>query len=185
MPGARALLPEGAIVSDEANTSGCSPPATPPVPPPHDWLCLTGGAIGQGLPVALGAAVACPDRKVIALQADGSAMYTMQSWWTMAREDLDVVTIIFNNANYGASARPDGWAPPRAGPRPRRCWTSNLDFVALAAGCGRSHDPSDHLRGCADQLRAALEAAGRGSSSHGPQHHLSPPAQGRAGPPAP
>ncbi len=66
----------------------------------HDWLQLTGGAIGQGLPVAVGAAVACPDRKVIALQADGSGMYTVQSLWTMARENLDVTTIVLNNGSY-------------------------------------------------------------------------------------
>jgi acetolactate synthase-1/2/3 large subunit len=67
---------------------------------PHDQLPVTGGSIGQGLPVALGAACACPDRKVIALEADGSAMYTFQSLWTMARENLDVITIIFANRRY-------------------------------------------------------------------------------------
>ena len=94
------LLPEGAIVSDESATSGgaafgmCAGAAR------HDWLQLTGGAIGQGLPLAVGAAVACPDRKVIALQADGSGMYTNQALWTMARENLDVTTIILNNGSY-------------------------------------------------------------------------------------
>ena len=68
--------------------------------PAHDWLTLTGGAIGQGLPVAVGAAVACPDRPVLALEADGSAMYTIQSLWTMAREQLDVTVVIFNNRSY-------------------------------------------------------------------------------------
>ena len=66
----------------------------------HDWLQLTGGSIGQGLPLAVGCAVACPDRKVIALQADGSGMYTVQALWTMARENLDVTTIILNNGSY-------------------------------------------------------------------------------------
>ena len=61
--------------------------------PRHDWLCLTGGAIGQGLPVATGAAVAAPDRRVVCLEADGSAMYTLQSLWTQAREGLDVTTV--------------------------------------------------------------------------------------------
>ncbi len=94
------LLPENAIVSDEGATSSghahfmCAGAAK------HDWLQLTGGAIGQGLPLAVGAAIACPDRKVIALQADGSGMYTNQSLWTMAREKLDVVTIILNNGSY-------------------------------------------------------------------------------------
>ena len=66
----------------------------------HDWLQLTGGAIGQGLPLAVGAAVACPDRKVIALHGDGGAMYTCQALWTMAREQLDVTTVILNNGSY-------------------------------------------------------------------------------------
>ena len=67
---------------------------------PHDWLQLTGGSIGQGLPLAVGAAVACPDRKVIAIHGDGGAMYTNQALWTMAREQLDVTTIILNNGSY-------------------------------------------------------------------------------------
>ena len=94
------LLPENAIVSDESNTSGAFSYAYYDNAAPHDWLTLTGGAIGQGLPVAVGAAVACPDRKVINLQADGSAMYTNQSLWTMARENLDVCTVVYNNSSY-------------------------------------------------------------------------------------
>ena len=82
-----ALLPEGAIVSDEANTAGLFVSGATAGAPRHDWLTLTGGAIGQGMPVATGAAVACPDRKVLNLQADGSAMYTLQSLWTQAREE--------------------------------------------------------------------------------------------------
>ncbi len=85
-------------------TSRSPPGTTLPVQtagaPRHDWLTLTGGAIGQGLPVAVGAAVACPDRPVLALQADGSAMYTIQALWTMAREQLDVTVVIFNNRSY-------------------------------------------------------------------------------------
>src|SRR5207253_5250472 len=91
-----ALLPEGAIVSDEANTAGLFLSGATAGAPRHDWLTLTGGAIGQGMPVATGAAVACPDRKVLNLQADGSAMYTLQSLWTQARENLDVTTVIFD-----------------------------------------------------------------------------------------
>jgi acetolactate synthase-1/2/3 large subunit len=63
-------------------------------------LSLTGGSIGQGLPVAGGAAVACPDRKVVCLHGDGGAMYTVQSLWTQARENLDVTTVIFSNRAY-------------------------------------------------------------------------------------
>src|SRR6202030_4000855 len=67
---------------------------------PHDWLALTGGAIGQGIPVAVGAAVACPGRQVLSLNGDGAAMYTVQGLWTMARENLDVTVVIFANHTY-------------------------------------------------------------------------------------
>jgi acetolactate synthase-1/2/3 large subunit len=94
------LMPEDAIVSDEAATSGLAFFPMTAGAKKHDLLTLTGGAIGQGLPLAVGAAVACPDRKVIAVQADGSGMYTNQALWTMAREKLDIVTVIFNNGSY-------------------------------------------------------------------------------------
>ncbi|MFM5886016.1 MAG: acetolactate synthase large subunit [Novosphingobium sp.] len=94
------LLPDQAIVSDESATNGGAAYAMCGGAKPHDWLQLTGGAIGQGLPLAVGAAVACPQRKVIALQADGGGMYTCQALWTMAREQLDVVTVILNNGSY-------------------------------------------------------------------------------------
>jgi len=94
------LLPDNAIVCDEGATSSFAAFAQSAGAARHDWLQLTGGAIGQGLPVAVGAAIACPDRKVVALQADGSAMYTNQALWTMARERLDIVTILFNNRSY-------------------------------------------------------------------------------------
>jgi len=96
-----ALMPDGSIVSDEMVSSGyavmrnISSSTTD-----YDFLPVTGGSIGQGLPVAVGAALACPGRKVIALEADGSGMYTFQSLWTMAREKLDVITIILANRRY-------------------------------------------------------------------------------------
>jgi len=95
-----ALMPEGAIFADESTTSGLASYALTANGPKHDWLGLTGGAIGAGIPMAIGAAMACPDRKVINLQADGSAMYTIQSLWTIARENLDVTTVIWNNRSY-------------------------------------------------------------------------------------
>jgi acetolactate synthase-1/2/3 large subunit len=95
-----ALLPEGAIVVDEAATSGLTLFASTAGAPRHDLLTLTGGAIGQGLPAAVGAAIACPDRPVIALEGEGSSLYTIQALWTMAREQLDVTTVIFNNRSY-------------------------------------------------------------------------------------
>jgi acetolactate synthase-1/2/3 large subunit len=94
------LIPENAIVSDEAGMSGGAVYISSIGSPKHDWMVLTGGAIGQGLPLAVGAAVACPNRKVLSLQADGSGMYTVQALWTMARERLDVTVVIMNNGSY-------------------------------------------------------------------------------------
>jgi acetolactate synthase-1/2/3 large subunit len=94
------LLPDNAIVIDEAITSGLMLNVMTAGCPRHDLLTLTGGAIGQGLPNAVGAAIACPDRPVIALIGDGTAMYTIQALWSMARENLNVTAIIFNNASY-------------------------------------------------------------------------------------
>jgi acetolactate synthase-1/2/3 large subunit len=95
-----ALQPEGAIVVDEGLTAGLAYFDAASAAPPHTYLALTGGAIGQGLPSATGAAIACPDRPVIALQADGSGMYTLQALWTQARESLDVTNVILANRGY-------------------------------------------------------------------------------------
>ena len=95
-----ALMPEGAIIVDESITNGRFTAPLTVNSRPHDWLQITGGAIGIGPPLALGAAVACPDRKVINLQADGSAMYTLQALWSQARCGADVVTIIWSNRSY-------------------------------------------------------------------------------------
>jgi acetolactate synthase I/II/III large subunit len=159
-----ALLPDGAIVSDEANTSGLWLPAATAGAPPHDWLTLTGGAIGQGLPVATGAAVACPDRSVLALDADGSAMYTISALWTHAREQLDITTVIFSNRRYaildlelqrvGAAA---GGAAARSLfdlSRP------DLDFTALARGMGVPAARAADAGEFADELRRALAEPG-------------------------
>lgn len=135
-----ALLPEGAIVVDEAQTSGIFAPAATAGAPHHDWLTLCGGAIGMGIPLATGAAVACPDRRVVNLEADGSAMYTLQGLWTQAREGLDVTTIVYNNSSYAILNLEMGRVG--AGP-PGPTATSLLDlhrpdlgFVALAEGLG-------------------------------------------------
>jgi acetolactate synthase-1/2/3 large subunit len=93
-------LPENAIICDESVTSGRNFAQLAYGLPPHDHLPLTGGSIGIGIPLSVGAAIACPDRKVILLQADGSGMYTVQGLWTQARENLDVVTIIYSNRAY-------------------------------------------------------------------------------------
>lgn len=93
-------LPENAILIDEALTSIGQYPALSPGLHPHDHLPITGGSIGIGIPLAAGAAIGAPDRKVVAMQADGSGMYTVQGLWTQARENLDVVTIVFANSAY-------------------------------------------------------------------------------------
>lgn len=156
-----AILPEAAIVSDEAVTSGLTFATHTAGAPPHDVLALTGGAIGQGLPVAVGAAIACPDRPVFALEGEGSAMYTIQSLWTMAREQLDVTVVIFNNRSYAilnielerVGARAAG-AKAKAqldltGP--------DLDFVALGNGMGVPSvrvDTGEELSGALDRAVA-------------------------------
>jgi acetolactate synthase-1/2/3 large subunit len=159
-----ALLPEGAIVSDEGNTSSLFAPGSTAGSPPHDWLCLTGGAIGQGLPVAAGAAVACPDRRVVALEADGSALYTLQAWWTMAREGLDVTTILLNNRSYSVlNMELDRVGAGTPGPRARNVLDlarPDIDFVSLAEGMGLQAVRADSAEGFSDALARALATPG-------------------------
>ncbi|HEY0574919.1 MAG TPA: acetolactate synthase large subunit [Pseudonocardia sp.] len=160
-----ALLPEGAIVVDEANTSGLTLPAATEGCPRHDWLTLTGGAIGYGLPAATGAAVAAPDRPVLCLQADGSAMYTISALWTQARENLNVTTVIYNNSAYAilrlelqkVGAQTTG-GDGKPGPKAQELLdlsNPNLDFVALATGMGV---PAVRA-GTAEELATALRNA--------------------------
>jgi acetolactate synthase-1/2/3 large subunit len=134
------LLPERAIIVDEAQTSGVMLPVFTAGAPRHDVLTLTGGAIGQGLPVAVGAAVACPDRPVLALVGDGSAMYTIQALWTMARERLNVTTIVFNNRSYAIlNVELQRVGADQGGSRARSqldLGAPSLDFVQLAHGMG-------------------------------------------------
>jgi len=135
-----AAQPEGAIVVDEGATSGGSWWRCAEQAPPHTTLTLTGGAIGQGLPCATGAALACPDRPVISLQADGSGLYTVQALWTQAREGLDVTTLVCANRAYRIlqiEMHRAGVAEP--GPRARSLTDltqPTLDWVALARGFG-------------------------------------------------
>ena len=135
------LMPDNAIIVDEAITSGLMLPVMTAGAPRHDLITLTGGAIGQGLPNAVGAAIACPDRPVLALVGDGTAMYTLQALWTMARENLDVTSIIFNNASYSVlnvELERVG-AVEQVGPKARsQLALSNpdLNFARLAQGMG-------------------------------------------------
>jgi acetolactate synthase I/II/III large subunit len=134
------LLPEQAILSDEGVTCGLDIFNFTESAAPHDWLTLTGGAIGQGLPLSLGAAVACPHRKVVALQADGSAMYTVQALWTMAREKTDVTVVLLNNRSYAIlnieMARV-GAGQPNDKMRSMLDLTSpSIDWIHIAQGMG-------------------------------------------------
>jgi acetolactate synthase-1/2/3 large subunit len=95
-----ALQPEGAIIVDESVSTGGAYYPLSAGSPEHTWLTLTGGAIGQGMPCAVGAAIACSDRPVINLQADGSAMYTVQALWMQTRESLNITTLICSNRSY-------------------------------------------------------------------------------------
>jgi acetolactate synthase I/II/III large subunit len=159
-----ALLPEGAIVSDEANTSGLWLPRATAGGPPHDWLTLTGGAIGQGLPLATGAAIASPGRSVLALEADGSAMYTISALWTHAREGLDITTIIFSNRAYAILGmeldRVGATATGEAARSLLELSRPSLDFVALARGMGVPADRASTAAEFAGQFRRALAEPG-------------------------
>jgi acetolactate synthase-1/2/3 large subunit len=129
-----ALLPEHAIVSDEAITGGFGMLHLTRGAAPHE-----GGAIGQGLPLATGAAVACPDRQVVCLEGDGSAMYTVQSLWTQAREGLDVTSVIFANRSYAILEVELARVGAEPGPQARSNYCigdPELDFVQLARGLG-------------------------------------------------
>jgi acetolactate synthase-1/2/3 large subunit len=158
-----ALLPEGAIVSDEAQTSGLSNPSATVNAPRHSWLCLTGGAIGQGLPVATGAAVAAPDRRVIALQADGSALYTIQSLWTQAREGLDVTTVLYNNRSYSVLNMELNRVGAQPGPRAKEMLDlhrPDIDFVAIARGLGVPASRAETAEDFTTQLERSLSEPG-------------------------
>ncbi len=151
------VLPEGAIISDESNTSGLFLSGATAGCPPHDVLTLTGGAIGQGLPVGTGAAVACPDRPVLCLEADGSAMYTIQALWTQAREGLNVTTVILNNRSYAVlnmELNRVGVEVP--GPTAKRMLDlcgPEIDFVGLARAMGVPATSVER----ADELASVLE----------------------------
>ncbi|MGH9706293.1 MAG: acetolactate synthase large subunit [Candidatus Acidiferrales bacterium] len=159
-----ALLPENCIVVDESMTSGRGLMTSTRGAPPHDWLTNTGGSIGIAMPLAVGAAVACPERRVLCLSADGSGMYTAQALWTMAREGLNITTIIFANHDYAVLKREFGnlgiGAP---GPRALELFEigrPNLDWVSLARGMGVPALRATSLDIFAKALRDGLAASG-------------------------
>jgi len=159
-----ALLPENAIVVDESMTSGRGMMVATKGAPPHDWLGNTGGSIGIALPLAVGAAVACPDRRVLCLTADGSAMYTLQGLWTMAREGLKVTTVVFANRDYAVLKREFSYlGTGEPGPRALGMFEigrPDLDWVSLAKGMGVPSARATSLEGFAKALREGFESEG-------------------------
>jgi len=136
------LMPERTVLVDEGITSGMMVNMLTTTARLHDQLNQTGGSIGWGLPAAVGAAIACPDRKVVCLEGDGSAMYTIQALWTMARENLDVTVVIFNNRKYSILEMEFARTGARGGkPGPNAASTldigsPDINFVSLAEGMG-------------------------------------------------
>lgn len=158
------FMPEQCILIDEAITSGLMLPLMTAGAPRHDLITLTGGAIGQGLPNAVGAAVACPDRPVLALVGDGTAMYTLQALWTMAREQLNVTVIVFNNAAYSVlSVELDRVGATEGGDKARSQLNLDgprLDFTRLAQGMGVHAVRADTTEGLCQALAYALSQPG-------------------------
>jgi acetolactate synthase I/II/III large subunit len=158
-----ALLPEGAIVVDEAVTASVPIRAATDGAAPHDLLALTGGAIGQGLPVATGAAIAAPDRPVLVLEGDGSAMYTIQSLWTQAREQLDVTNVILANRSYAILEFELSRVGARGGDASRdllEIGRPDMDFVAMARSMGVPGRRADDAREFTAALQEALAEPG-------------------------
>jgi acetolactate synthase I/II/III large subunit len=159
-----ALMPAHAIVVDESITSGRGLLSATRASAPHDWLTNPGGSIGTGLPLAVGAAVACPDRKVVCLESDGSGMYTVQGLWTMARERLDVVTVLFNNRTYeilkGEFKHVGAGEAGRKATDMLEIGRPDLDWVKLANAQGVAASRATTLDEFATELRAALSDRG-------------------------
>ncbi len=159
-----ALLPENAIVVDESMTSGRGMMGATKGAPPHDWLGNTGGSIGIAMPLAVGAAVACPDRKVLCLTADGSGMYTLQALWTMAREGLNVTTVVFANRSYAVLKREFSYlGVGEPGPRAKEMFEigdPDLDWVRLGKGMGVPSVRISSLEEFSRELQRGFESEG-------------------------
>ncbi|HUN70293.1 MAG TPA: acetolactate synthase large subunit [Burkholderiales bacterium] len=158
-----ALLPEDAIVAEDAVTSGRALFPLTWAAAPHDWIQITGGAIGHAFPAATGAAVAAPGRKVICLQADGAGMYSLQALWTQAREKLDVVNVVFANRRYAILQGELAAVGAQPGPASKELFDlsrPSLDWVKLAGGMGMEAVRVETLEGFADAFRSACARRG-------------------------
>jgi acetolactate synthase-1/2/3 large subunit len=158
------LLPENAVVVDESVSTGRNFGRVMAAAAPHDWLNIMGGSIGWGLPAAVGAAIAAPERKVVALEGDGSAMYTLQALWTMARENLDVTVVVLANRSYQIlHGELRGMGAGEPGQRARDMLTLErpcLDWVSLARGQGVESARAATLEEFAAALGAAFSRRG-------------------------
>lgn len=156
-------LPENAIVVDEGITASRNMPQPTAGAAPHDWLQICGGSIGAGFPLATGAAVACPDRQVVAIQADGSGMYTLQALWTQARENLKVVTVLLSNRAYAILKHELKNVGANAGQIATDMMELNrpdLDWVSMARGMGVTAARVSDTRTFIREYKAALAHEG-------------------------
>jgi acetolactate synthase-1/2/3 large subunit len=158
-----AVLPENCIVAEDGVTSGRALFAPTFGAAPHDWLQITGGAIGHGFPCATGAALACPDRKVVCLEGDGAGMYTLQALWTQAREKLDVINVVFANRIYKilqGELLAVGAQPGRAANALFELAPPALDWTRLAAAMGVEATRVETLERFADAFKSAAGRRG-------------------------
>ena len=157
-------LPEGAIIAYEGLTAAVELFDMTAGAPQHDWMMTSGGAIGDGLPLALGAAIACPNRKVVCVQADGSGMYTLQALWTMARERADVLIVVCKNRRYAIlEAEMANLGLGQIGRSARQMMSlsdPDIDWVKLATGMGVEAAKAESNRTLGDLVRTAISRRG-------------------------
>lgn len=158
-----ALLPDNAVVAEDAVTSGRALFPLTWAAAPHDWIQVTGGAIGHAFPAATGAAIGAPGRKVICLQADGAGMYSLQALWTQAREELDIVNVVFANRRYAILQGELAAVGAQPGPASNALFDLSrptLDWVKLAGGMGVEAVKVETLEGFADVFTSACARRG-------------------------
>jgi len=159
-----AYLPENALIADEMVSSGGRILSHLKAAAPHEFMPVTGGSIGQGLPVALGAAIACGERKVLTLEGDGSGMYTLQALWTMARERLDVLIVILANRRYRILDIEMGRTGANGFGRVANDMIDigrpDLDWVKLSEGCGVPATRAATAKQFTEQIREGFRERG-------------------------
>jgi acetolactate synthase-1/2/3 large subunit len=157
------VMPDESIIVDEAVPSGGGFFPFTHSAPAHDWLMNCGGAIGFGIPVAIGAAIGAPGRRVIAAQADGSAMYTVQGLWTQAREKLPITTILLSNRKYQillGEYRNVGANPGRTAMDMLDLGNPDISWVQMANSMGVEAARTNTLEGCTDLMEQSFSRPG-------------------------